>query len=60
MNETGEGSGRGSVKVTLDFNMLLDVSQKREPHYAASAQVVSWVACVGDHCGNCQAPLIRA
>jgi len=31
------------VKVTLDINVLLDVFQKREPHYAASAQVVSLV-----------------
>lgn len=31
------------MKVTLDINVLLDVFQKREPHYAASAQVVSMV-----------------
>jgi predicted nucleic acid-binding protein len=31
------------VKVILDINVLLDVFQKREPHYAASAQVVSLV-----------------
>jgi len=31
------------VKVTLDINVLLDVFQKREPHYAASGQVVSMV-----------------
>ena len=30
--------------VTVDLNVLLDVFQKREPHYAASAQVVSMVA----------------
>ena len=30
--------------VTVDINVLLDVFQKREPHYAASAQVVSMVA----------------
>jgi predicted nucleic acid-binding protein len=32
------------VKVTVDINVLLDVFQKREPHYAASAQVVSMIA----------------
>lgn len=32
------------MKVTLDINVFLDVFQKREPHYAASAQVVSMVA----------------
>ncbi|MEI6076939.1 MAG: hypothetical protein WCS94_15270 [Verrucomicrobiota bacterium] len=31
------------MKVTLDINVLLDVFQKREPHYAVSAQVVSMV-----------------
>jgi hypothetical protein len=31
------------VKVTLDINVFLDVLQKREPHYAASAQVVGLV-----------------
>ena len=31
------------MKVTLDINVFLDVFQKREPHYAASAQVVSMV-----------------
>jgi predicted nucleic acid-binding protein len=31
------------VTVTVDINVLLDVFQKREPHYAASAQVVSLV-----------------
>jgi predicted nucleic acid-binding protein len=29
------------MTVTLDINVLLDVFQRREPHYAASAQVVS-------------------
>ena len=29
------------MKVTLDINVLLDVFQRREPHYAASAKVVS-------------------
>jgi predicted nucleic acid-binding protein len=29
------------VKVTVDINVLLDVFQKREPHYAASAQVLA-------------------
>jgi predicted nucleic acid-binding protein len=32
------------VTVTVDINVLLDVFQQREPHYAASAQVVSLVA----------------
>jgi predicted nucleic acid-binding protein len=32
------------VKVTVDINVLLDVFQKREPHYAASAQVVRMIA----------------
>ncbi len=31
------------MKVTLDVNVLLDVFQRREPHYTASAQVVSMV-----------------
>lgn len=30
--------------VTLDINVFLDVFQKREPHYLASAQVMSLVA----------------
>ena len=31
------------MTVTLDINALLDVFQRREPHYAASAQVMSLV-----------------
>jgi predicted nucleic acid-binding protein len=31
------------VIITLDLNVLLDVFQKREPHYAASAQVLALV-----------------
>jgi predicted nucleic acid-binding protein len=31
------------VKVTVDINVLLDVFQKREPHYAASARVVAMI-----------------
>lgn len=31
------------MTVTVDINVLLDVFQKRQPHYAASAQVVSMV-----------------
>ena len=31
------------MKVTLDINVLLDVFQRREPHYAASAKVVSLI-----------------
>ena len=42
------------MKVTLDINVLLDVFQKREPHYAASAQVVSMVAA-GTLAGVCPA-----
>jgi predicted nucleic acid-binding protein len=42
------------VKVTLDINVLLDVFQRREPHYAASAQVVSMVTS-GTLAGVCPA-----
>ncbi len=42
------------MKVTLDINVLLDVFQKREPHYAASAQVVSLVTA-GILAGVCPA-----
>ena len=42
------------MKVTLDINVLLDVFQKREPHYAASAQVVGMVA-TGTLVGVCPA-----
>lgn len=42
------------MKVTLDINVLLDVFQKREPHYAASAQVVSLVTA-GTLAGVCPA-----
>ncbi len=31
------------MKVTVDINVLLDVFQKREPHYAASARVLAMV-----------------
>lgn len=31
------------MKVTLDINVALDVFQRREPHYAASAQVMGLV-----------------
>ncbi len=31
------------MTVTVDINVLLDVFQRREPHYAASAQVVGLV-----------------
>ena len=40
------------MKVTLDINVFLDVFQKREPHYAASAQVVSLVTA-GTLAGVC-------
>lgn len=42
------------MKVTLDINVLLDVFQKREPHYVASAQVVSMVTA-GTLAGVCPA-----
>ena len=32
------------MTVTLDINVLLDVFQRRQPHYAASARVVDLVA----------------
>ena len=35
------------MKVTLDINVLLDVFQRREPHYAASAKVVILSRIVG-------------
>lgn len=31
------------MKVTVDINVLLDVFQKREPHYAASARMLAMV-----------------
>lgn len=31
------------MKVTVDINVLLDVFQKREPHYAASARILALV-----------------
>lgn len=31
------------MKVTVDINVLLDVFQKREPHYAASARVMGMI-----------------
>ncbi len=31
------------MTVTVDINVLLDVFQQRQPHYAASAQVISLV-----------------
>ena len=42
------------MTVTVDINVLLDVFQKREPHYAASAQVVSMVTA-GTLTGVCPA-----
>ncbi len=42
------------MKITVDINVLLDVFQKREPHYAASAQVVSMVTA-GTLTGVCPA-----
>lgn len=42
------------MTVTVDINVLLDVFQQRQPHYAASAQVVSFVAA-GKISGVCPA-----
>ena len=42
------------MTVTVDINVLLDVFQMREPHYLASAQVVSMVAA-GTLVGVCPA-----
>ena len=42
------------MTVTVDINVFLDVFQKREPHYAASAQVLSSVLS-GNIAGVCPA-----
>ena len=42
------------MTVTVDINVLLDVFQKREPHYAASAQVLGLVTA-GTLAGVCPA-----
>ena len=42
------------MTVTVDINILLDVFQRRVPHYAASAQVVNLVAA-GTLTGVCPA-----
>ena len=42
------------MKVTLDINVFLDVFQKREPHYATSAQVAGLVTA-GKLSGVCPA-----
>ncbi len=42
------------MTVTLDVNVLLDVFQKRVPHYAASAQVLSMIVA-GTLTGVCPA-----
>ena len=42
------------MTVTVDINVLLEVFQKREPHYAASAQVLSLVTA-GTLTGVCPA-----
>ena len=42
------------MTITVDINVLLDVFQRREPHYAASAQVVSLVTA-GTLTGVCPA-----
>lgn len=35
------------MKITADINVLVDVFQERQPHFAASAQVLSLVASGG-------------
>jgi predicted nucleic acid-binding protein len=42
------------VTITVDINVFLDVFQKRDPHYAASARVVSLVSA-GTLSGVCPA-----
>ena len=42
------------MTVTVDINVLLDVFQRRQPHYAASAQVLSLVTA-GTLTGVCPA-----
>jgi predicted nucleic acid-binding protein len=37
------GGKKTAVTVTVDINVLLDVFQKREPHYAASARILAMV-----------------
>jgi predicted nucleic acid-binding protein len=42
------------MKLMLDLNLLLDVVQQREPHYAASAQVLNYTlenhnGCIAAH-----------
>jgi hypothetical protein len=32
-----------TVTVTVDINLLLDVFQRRQPHYAASARILAMV-----------------
>ena len=44
--ETGEAPPPSRLAVLLDLNVVLDVLQKREPHYQASAKV--WAAVEGD------------
>jgi len=38
------------MKLMLDLNLLLDVVQKREPHYAASAHVLDYTLKNGSGC----------
>lgn len=42
------------MTVTVDINVLLDVFQQRQPHYAASARVASLVSS-GKLIGVCPA-----
>ena len=42
------------MTVVLDINVLLDVFQMRQPHYAASAEILSLVAA-GSVIGICPA-----
>ena len=38
------------MKIMLDLNVLLDVFQKREPHYDASAQVLDFALANNNGC----------
>ena len=51
---TSQASTRDRVTVTLDINVLLDVFQRRQPHYAASARVMQLVV-LGTLTGVCPA-----
>ena len=44
------------MKLMLDLNVLLDVVQQRQPHYAASAQVLDFALV--NQCGSIAAHLL--